>query len=275
MGLGDFYREETPKLIPDMTNIKQISAGGDKTLLLTYDGYVYICGFHHLPYINKPLILSEIYNIISVAAGVGHSLLLTNEGNVYSFGYNVFGQLGLGDTKTRLTPILIPNLTHINQISSGGSGFSLALITNGLLYSFGNNEYGQLGLGDYINKKIPTLIHNIINIVQISAGFKFSMVLTYYGQVYACGYNNQQNILTLISNVNNVVQIAAGRHHSLILAADGKIYLYKYTLVLISTAGIRIAAGDDYSLIFKNDNRLYKYSDKQSNTSNNFVCRVA
>ncbi len=42
---------------------------------------------------------------------------------------------------------------------------------------FGNNEYGQLGLGDTINRNVPTLIPNLNNVKEISAGSFYSMVL--------------------------------------------------------------------------------------------------
>jgi alpha-tubulin suppressor-like RCC1 family protein len=66
---------------------------------------------------------------------------------VYSFGSNIVssifkgikdGQLGLGDNVNRLLPVLIPTLSNIKQISSGGD-HSLVLNDIGNVYSFGFN----------------------------------------------------------------------------------------------------------------------------------------
>jgi alpha-tubulin suppressor-like RCC1 family protein len=66
-------------------------------------------------------------------------LVLNNNGQVFSFGNNQFGQLGLGDVINRHLPSLVPSLSNIVKISSGGY-FSLALNNNGKVFSFGKNE---------------------------------------------------------------------------------------------------------------------------------------
>ena len=82
------------------------------------------------------------------------------------------------------------NLTLIDQISCG-TRHSLLLKGNSV-YSFGNNVYGQLGLGDFITRTIPTKIIELnltLNILNISAGGFHSMILTNKG-VYTFGWNN-------------------------------------------------------------------------------------
>jgi alpha-tubulin suppressor-like RCC1 family protein len=46
-----------------------------------------------------------------------------------------------------------------------------------------------LGLGDFNSRNLPTMLQNLFNIIQISAGLHYSLVLNYKGQVYSFGDN--------------------------------------------------------------------------------------
>ena len=80
------------------------------------------------------------------------------------------------------------------------------------------------------------MIPNLNYIIQISAGFKYSLALDNNGQIYAFGYNlygqlglgdnNNRNIPTLISNLTNIIQISSGYTHSLALNNNGQVYAF-------------------------------------------------
>ena len=72
---------------------------------------------------------------------------------------------------------------------SAGTFYSLVLTENGQVYAFGDNGYGQLGLGDTNNRLVPTSIPMLNNIMQISAGMDYSLVLAENGQEKALGRN--------------------------------------------------------------------------------------
>ena len=79
----------------------------------------------------------------------------------YVWGENSYGQLGLGNTTNHLIPILfsLPNNERISFITCG-SAHAICLTENNLCYVWGNNSYGQLGLGNGSNKgnySTPTL----------------------------------------------------------------------------------------------------------------------
>jgi len=80
----------------------------------------------------------------------------------------------------------------------------LALSNTGQIYTFGNNYKGQLGLGDEIDKNVPTLIPNLEDVVQISAGESHSLILSNNGQIYVFG-NNDHGQLGLKDNDNRNV----------------------------------------------------------------------
>jgi alpha-tubulin suppressor-like RCC1 family protein len=77
-----------------------------------------------------------------------HSFILCEDGSLFGFGANSCGQLGLGHTNHQLTPqqLILPEEKKPIQISLGFS-HSFILCEDSSLFCFGNNCYGQLGLG--------------------------------------------------------------------------------------------------------------------------------
>lgn len=157
LGLGHLKTLTSPEPIALNSKINIIAAGSTHVLALTTDGNVFCWGSNHFGQVGlsqadqqhsqgfstepKPIVFPE--KIISIAAGMHYSLALTASGKVYAWGWNGFGQLGLGDLKSRNTPTLIPNLSGVRAIAAG-EGHALALGKN-QLFGWGSNESGQLG----------------------------------------------------------------------------------------------------------------------------------
>jgi len=94
---------------------------------------------------------------------------------------------------------------------------SLVLDSEGRVFSFGDNEKGQLGLGDNENKNNPQVIPNVQNITQISCRGYHSLVLDSEGRVFSFGYNKNgqlglgdnkdKNYPQMIPNLQIITQI--------------------------------------------------------------------
>ena len=114
--------------------------------------------------------------IKDIAVGESHSLAVTETGKVYSWGLNHKGQLGTGDFEYRKYPCLIES-SHFNNENvtnvECGDMYSFILTLSGKVYSFGENNQGQLGLGHATRTLVPT---------QISPQyFNFEKVTSVYG----------------------------------------------------------------------------------------------
>jgi len=108
---------------------------------------------------------------MQVSAGISFSLFLTDDGKVYASGSHENGQCGNGQTGGRLSgpgkltfdnddePRLIRpfSKTKIVAIASGHQ-HSLAMDEEGLVWAWGYAGYGRLGLGDQVDKKVPTMV---------------------------------------------------------------------------------------------------------------------
>mmetsp|Transcript_74078 Transcript_74078/g.162113 ORF Transcript_74078/g.162113 Transcript_74078/m.162113 type:complete len:625 (-) Transcript_74078:114-1988(-) len=139
-------------------------------------------------------------HVIQVAVGKEHGLLLTDEGVVYSWGVNNGkGQLGRGENPEEPAPITSWNKgkdeTDVMVQIACGREHSLALSQSGVLYAWGSNKAGQLGLGLSSRLKevrIPTPVvlsrkDPSIRVKSCSCAPESSACVTTTGEVYVWG----------------------------------------------------------------------------------------
>lgn len=136
------------------------------------------------------------------AAGLLHSVGLDSTGKVYTWGDNTYGQLGNGTTTSSVTPVTVTGGALAGKtVTAVAAGFfhSLALDSTGKLYSWGDNTYGQLGIGSTTQQNSPVAVSTsgVLSgktIVAIAVGGRLSMVLDSNGQLYAWGQNGSGEV---------------------------------------------------------------------------------
>ena len=303
LGLGNNGNRNTPTVIPNLNNIIQVSVGFEFSLILSNEGQVYAFGINTTGQLglrdyknrNNPTLIENLPAIIQISAGKFHSLILSKDGQAYSFGHGESGQLGLRNENSINIPTLIRLNDNIIQVSAGVN-HSLVLVKDGYVYAFGRNNgnlgfqvhngnAGQLGLGDNLNRSWPDKIPGLNNIVQVSAGNSYSLVLTNEGKVLTFGYNEQgqlglgdhdgRNNPTLIENLSNIIQISAGGYRSLVLSDKGQMYAFgrpyaqfdfdsRPRIIPNSHNIIQLSYGNNYALILDIDGQVYGfgYNDK-------------
>jgi alpha-tubulin suppressor-like RCC1 family protein len=229
--------------------IKTVAAGNGHTIFVSMTGIVYSVGLNangqlgtgNLTNISTPAPITFFNNIPikSVAAGEVHTLFLSMDGKVYSTGFNTSGQLGLGDTTQRTTPVLIPYFNKI-LISAiyAGSFNSIFVDTAGKIYAVGANGFGQLGLGNIANRITPEPItyFNNIKIAYVSTKGDNTLFLDTDGKVYGAGLNENGelglgDVIDIYTPIpipyfNNIPLsfIQLGRFHSIFVDISGKVY---------------------------------------------------
>lgn len=170
LGLGNDDYAISPTLMEKCLfkneKVLQIKAGIRHSIALTQDGNVYAWGCNHRgrlglgknykteQQLDKPTLMmkSSFHNkeIIQIATGDAHSLALTKKGDVYAWGSNSNGQLGLGidDNKTYDKPHFVNSKLFSGERVikiSAGARHSLALTETGKVFTWGDNEKGELG----------------------------------------------------------------------------------------------------------------------------------
>jgi len=192
-----------------------------------------------------PLLLA----VVLVALGLG-AASASAATNALAWGINASGQLGNGTTTNSSSPVAvstgsIPAGVSITQ-TSGGYAHSLARGSDGNVYAWGDNGYGQLGNGTTTSSSAPVAVSAGaipagVSITQIAAGGYHSLALGSDGHVYAWGVNASGQLgngTTINSSAPvavsagaipagvSITQIAAGDYHSLALGSDGHIYAW-------------------------------------------------
>lgn len=106
--------------------------------------------------------------------GDEHILGIKTNGTLWAWGLNTSGQLGRnGAVGSTNSPVQITTNSNWTQVAAGKE-HSLALRDTGRVYSFGDNLYGQLGLGGSTDRSSPNAVGGS-NYVAIAAGGYHSM----------------------------------------------------------------------------------------------------
>jgi len=183
------------------------------------------------------------YNVIKIACGWHHTLFLFENGLVYSCGLNENGQLGRSQSSsTKLERIEALEAMKVTHVSCGES-HSIVLNDHGQIYGFGNNSYGQLGLGiTDLSKSIPKQIKfptSKVFITQVACGKEHTLALSSVGQIFCWGRNTHgqlglgnksERVITpkLITSLVDcpIYKICAGSYHSVAITYSGTTFTW-------------------------------------------------
>jgi alpha-tubulin suppressor-like RCC1 family protein len=235
--------------------------------------------------------LSKVANAQQIAAGGWHSLAVCNDSTVKAFGENATGELGDGTTTDQNIPVQVIGLTGIKSVSAGGDqleAHSMALKSNGTVYAWGSNIYGQLGNATTVSTTSPVQVLILSGATKISAGGWHSVALKNDGTVWAWGWNLDgqlgdgtfvdKTIATQVPGLSGVTAIAAGTYHVLALKNDGTVWAWgdnisgqigdgsttdRNTPVQVSglSGVVKIAAGRFFSLAVKSDGTVWTWGE--------------
>ena len=212
---------------------------------------------------TSPLPVAGISTATEIAGGSIHSLALLSDGTVVSWGGNPWGQLGNGTPTLKatvhngpvsrkiagtgtLTPVAVPGLSNVVAVAAG-TYHSLALLADGTVMAWGQNEYGELGIGNATGPetcetrpcaRAPTPVPGLSDVIAISADGNVSLALLANGTVMAWGSNygaqTGDGVGTpagcvcvdhpvLVPGVTGAVAIAAGSDAEAALLATGAV----------------------------------------------------
>ncbi len=245
LGLGNIKHRYTFTEISPLSDgkiAKQVIPGGFHTMILAEDGTVFACGDNHYgqlglgDFINDPSkrtfkaipALPDNKATKQVVVGTFHTMILAEDGTVFACGRNLEGQLGLGDLRERNTFTAVDSFPGGKIFTSASSLYTMILAEDGTVFACGRNEFGQLGLGGYVNRRTFTAVPSLPVAKQVVAGREHVMILTQDGTVFACGRNDNgqlglgdtsnRHTFTAVPRIpKGVTAIAAGGRHTLFI----------------------------------------------------------
>lgn len=196
--------------------------------------------------------------VIDASAGTDYSLLILADGRAAAGGVissivDYTGHFGIdtGDLAVGLVELLIittvvnldgdevPAPDFIRAVAgvetSDGNGemHSLLIDEDGNVFTFGNNDQGQLCLGDESNRELPTQVDLSTPAIAAAIGRDFTIILTEDGEVFGCGSNVVGQLglgpdiisvdeLTIIVDIGDDVRdVAAGFEFSMFVSDSG------------------------------------------------------
>ncbi|CAB4163796.1 Regulator of chromosome condensation, RCC1 [uncultured Caudovirales phage] len=130
-----------------------------------------------------------------ISSGKKWVMAIKSDASLWTWGYNANGQLGLGDTANRSSPIQVGSLTTWSQIS-GNTVSTLAVKTDGTLWAWGGGYGGGLGLGNTNNYSSPKQVGILTTWLSATAGPYSGNAIKTDGTLWAWGDNTSGQLGT-------------------------------------------------------------------------------
>ena len=240
-----------------------IAAGSSHSLALDSTGRVYAWGQNYSGVLGNNSTTNSLVpvavdvsgalsgkTITAIAAASSHSLALDSTGRIYAWGDNYNGVHGNNTTKGSKVPVAVDVSgvlagKTVTAISASYT-FTLALTSEGRVYSWGRNFSGVLGNNTTTNSLVPVAVDvsGVLNgktITNIAAGGSHALALASDGRVYAWGDNwsgvlgnnsTTRSLVPIAVDVSGalsgktVTAIAAGSGHSVALTSEGRVFTW-------------------------------------------------
>lgn len=176
---------------------------------------------------------SQSPRVTSLAAGGGHTCALLSNGTVRCWGDNEDGLLGNGMPSQALEQMIrVTSIESAKEIAAGLS-FSCAVLENGRVKCWGENDHGQLGNGATGDSPIPVLAQDVKWATAVVAGFRHACALLQDGTI-RCWGNNEYGQLgngttdrlflpVLVQKIKTAVVLAAGDFHNCAVLKNGTV----------------------------------------------------
>ncbi|MDR1329037.1 MAG: hypothetical protein LBK23_05505 [Oscillospiraceae bacterium] len=218
--VGDGTRKDQLSPVKIMDGVTKAAGGGRHGLAVKTDGTLWSWGCNENGQLGDGLRVTRLEprqvlaSVSGADAGGESSLAVKTDGTLWTWGDNTSGQLGDGTRTTRLEPVKI--MDSVTAAASGGAtqssyttvqtdtdsaspppavyipfstteGHGLALKSDGTLWSWGYNAYGQLGDGSRTTRLAPAQV--LSDVRELAAGSGASAAVKTDGTLWTWGHN--------------------------------------------------------------------------------------
>jgi alpha-tubulin suppressor-like RCC1 family protein len=183
-------------------------------------------------------VVGGISDWLQISAGGQHTLARRSNGSAWAWGCNTVGQLGDNTTTSRLSPVsVVGGFSDWCQVS-GGNLHSLAIRTSSGAWSWGCNNYGQLGDGTNTSRSSPvSVVGGFTDWCQVSAGNVVTVAVRTGGSAWAWGTNYcghlgdnsttpKSSPVSVVGGFSDWCQVSTALNHSLAVRTNGTIWAW-------------------------------------------------
>jgi alpha-tubulin suppressor-like RCC1 family protein len=316
LGDGTILEKHVPALVHGPINvgilnsITAIMGGEHSNYALKSDGTLWAWGGNFVgqlgdgTYTNSvtPVQVSGLSSVKSLGGRGYHILALKTDGTVWAWGWNRNGELGYS-TSDPCPNGLYGTCSNVpGQVSgvtdplmlSGGGFFSLALMPNHTLVSWGRNNHGELGNGSYSDQPAPVAVSSVlVNVDYASAGWFHVVALTSDKKVWTWGDNSSGaigngstsltgvNVPYQVPGLSNVQAVSAGDGFTAVLKSDGTVWTWggnnfgqlgDGTFTIRATPGpviglsdvVYLAARDYHVIVIRSDGSVWAWGSNEN-----------
>jgi len=199
LGQSSGLSRSSPVQVGALTNWSTVAAGGFHAVAVKTDGTLWAWGRNSAGQVgdgtasgrNSPVQVGALTSWYFISAGEAVSFAVKTDGTLWAWGAGAIGQLGDNTTVSKSSPIQIGALTNWSTVSNPvKQTHTVAVKTDNTLWSWGQNEDGQLGQGDVVNRSSPVQIGSLANWQNVSAGARFTAAVKTDGTLWTWGQNN-------------------------------------------------------------------------------------
>ncbi len=234
-----------------------------------------------LTLVNRAVSTIAFLLFILIAAAPAHA-----QGNALAWGFNAYGQLGNGTTTGSSVPVQVfPGLSGVVGVA-GGFYHSLAVKSDGTVWTWGSNTFGALGNGATADGRLPGQVTGVSGVVRVAGGVYHCIAAKSDGTVWSWGFNSSGQlgngattdsyVPVPVIGLSGVVQVAAGWQHSLAVKSNGTVWAWGLnnsgelgngtttnSSVPVKVTGltgvVRVAGGRYHSLAVKSDGTVWAW----------------
>lgn len=204
--VGDDAYVVRPQLVADVANVAQVSAGDNHTCVLQRNGEVRCWGDNYSGQLGisdrrgatasttTAALVAGLNNVVAIAAGGAHTCALLQRGDVACWGWNEAGQIGNGSGGfSRDVDTPRPVVGRLGAVSLAVSSQHVCMVDDvGTVWCWGDNTFGQLGIGSELGsatRTLPSEVDAAANTVAVSLGADHTCALLVTNDLNCWGRN--------------------------------------------------------------------------------------
>ena len=245
IGLGNTTNYSSPKQVGSLTDWSFLSTGYNSIIAIKTDGTMWTWGNSNYGQLglgdtnnrSSPTQIGALTTWLYAAAGYSHCAAIKTDGTLWTWGRNQAGALGLGNTTNYSSPKQMGALTTWLKVAANGyTGYTLAIKTDGTLWAWGGNNFGQQGLGNTTPTQSPNQVGALTNWSNVVASMgNFVIANKTDGTLWSWGNNSNSGPLGLgnttyysspkqIGALTTWLKLSCGYKHAAVIKTDGTMW---------------------------------------------------